>query len=107
MQTGLPEFRMDACVDGRIARIAVFGEVDAATAPELAECLRELTGAGSDEVVVDLTGLDFIDSAGLSVLVGAQMQMRDAGTQLVIASPPPPTRRIFDTSGLAGVLAIR
>jgi len=55
-------------VDGPIARIAVFGEVDVATAPELAECLREFTGAGSDEVVVDLTGLDFIDSAGLSWL---------------------------------------
>lgn len=107
MHTDLPQFRIDACVDGPITSVALFGEVDAATAPELAECLYELTGAGFDEVVVDLTGLEFIDSAGLSVLVGAHKQMRDAGTQLVIASPPPPTRRIFDISGLAGVLTIR
>ncbi len=107
MHTGLPEFRIDACVDGPITRVAVFGEVDAGTAPELAECLHELIGTGPDEVVVDLAGLEFIDSAGLSVLAGAHKQMRDAGTQLVVTSPPPPARRILDISGLAAVLTIR
>ncbi|MBW3557532.1 MAG: STAS domain-containing protein [Actinobacteria bacterium] len=89
-----------------MARLAVFGDVDAVSAPELEARLSHALDTGCDEVVLDLSGLRFIDSSGLSVLVGVHKQLRDAGRELVIASPPPAARRIFDISGLDRVLTI-
>lgn len=107
MQTGVPDFRVEARAAGSVVRLAVFGDVDAASAPELETCLSQAADAGCAEVELDFSGLEFIDSSGLSVLVMAHKQLRDSGIQLVIASPPPPARRIFDISGLDQVLIIR
>lgn len=107
MQTGVPDFRVEARAAGAVVRLAVFGEVDAVSAPELEARLAEAADAGCTELELDFAGLEFIDSSGLSVLVAAHKQLRDSGIQLVIASPPPPTRRIFDISGLDQVLTIR
>ncbi len=107
MQTGVPDFRIEACVAGAVARLAVYGEVDAASAPELEARLAEAAEAGCTEVELDFSRLEFIDSSGLSVLVGAHQQLRNSGIQLVIASSPPAARRIFDISGLNRVLTIR
>ncbi len=107
METGVPDFRIEARATGAVMRVAVFGEVDAVSAPELEACLAEAAGAGCAELELDFSGLGFIDSSGLSVLAAAHKQLRESGIQLVIASPPPPARRIFDISGLDQVLTIR
>lgn len=107
MQKGVPDFRIETRAAGAVVRVAVFGEVDAASAPELEACLAAAAGAGCAELELDFSGLGFIDSSGLSVLVAAHKQLRESGIQLVIASPPLPARRIFDISGLDQVLTIR
>ena len=50
--------------------LAVKGEVDVYTAPRLREKLVELVSQGKHQIVVDLEGVDFLDSTGLGVLVG-------------------------------------
>lgn len=107
MQTDVPDFRIEARAAGAVVRLAVFGEVDAVSVPQLESSLSEAADAGCAEVVLDFTGLEFIDSSGLSVLVSAHKQLRDSGIELVISSLPPPARRIFDISGLDQVLTIR
>lgn len=107
MQTGVPDFRVEARASGAVVRLAVFGEVDAVSAPELEACLAEAVDGGCTELELDFAGIEFIDSSGLSVLVAAHKQLRDSGIRLVIASPAPPARRIFDISGLDQVLTIR
>lgn len=57
-------------VAGR-AVIRVGGDVDIDTAPSLRYAVRELLGEGRRDLVVDVSGVDFIDSTGLGVLVGA------------------------------------
>jgi len=91
--------------DGAV-RLAVVGELDAATAPELAEALRGLTAGSESQIVLDFAGLEFIDSAGLSVLVAAHGQLKDEGRQLVIDAARPAARRLFAISGLERVLTI-
>jgi anti-sigma B factor antagonist len=100
------EFRIEASFDGPVARLAVFGEIDAATAPSLEERLAGV-GEGHREVIIDFRGVEFIDSAGLTVLVAAHTRLRTIGAELVIEAPPAKARRIFDISGLDRVLTIR
>jgi anti-sigma B factor antagonist len=56
--------------------VEVGGEVDVASAPQLRDCLRQMIDAGSRQLVVDLRQVDFMDSVGLSVLVGALRRLR-------------------------------
>ena len=51
--------------------LSVKGEVDLYTAPRLKERLAELTGKGRTNLAVDLQGVEFMDSTGLGVLIGA------------------------------------
>ena len=51
--------------------LAVSGEVDVATVPRLREQLHGLVAQGSNKIIVNLDGVDFLDSTGLGVLVGS------------------------------------
>ena len=59
--------------------IAVRGEIDAYTSPRLREELRRLIDDGARRLVVDLQGVEFMDSTGLGVLVSALKRVKEAG----------------------------
>jgi anti-sigma B factor antagonist len=80
------------------------GDLDAYTAPELRSRLRGATEAGARILVVDLSAVTFIDSAGLGALVGAHRRMREGGGVLRIVQPPPLVGRAFELTGLNEVL---
>ena len=56
--------------------VAVSGEVDSATAPELEETLQSLIASGKKNLVLNLKDVSFMSSAGLKALIGAQMKVR-------------------------------
>ena len=91
------------------SRVAVFGEVDAATAPQLEEALLASSPRPGDgaELVVDCRGLAFIDSSGLNVFVASARRLEAHGGRLVLESPSPSTRRLFEISGIDQVVTIR
>jgi anti-sigma B factor antagonist len=85
--------------------IAVRGEVDVATAPILRRALAEADARGRRDlmggpVVVDLSGVTFIDASGLSVLVGAARWARGEGRMLVLRDPSPATMRVLEITRL-------
>ena len=92
-------------VEGR-AVVAVAGELDLATAPQLRERLALLSEAGKNQVTLDLTHLDFIDSTGLSVLVMVFNRAQAAEGSMVIRNPSMSVMRIFEITGLASVFTI-
>jgi anti-anti-sigma factor len=95
-------------IDGPTAVVRVEGELDASTAALLDDALRRIAGAdgATERVVIDSRGLAFIDSSGLSVLVAAHKRLKKDGSELVVAAPSAPVRRLFDIAGLDRVLTI-
>jgi len=89
--------------DGR-AHIAVRGELDLATAPELEAAV--LARVDDADLVVDLRELVFMDSSGVRVLVLGHTRARDAGRRFAIVVPPEGSAvaRILQVSGLDGEL---
>jgi anti-sigma B factor antagonist len=87
-------------IDGR-AHVTLRGELDLATAPELEDVLTERIDQ-SQEVVVDLRSLEFMDSSGIRVLVAAHARAGRTGTRVFIVRPAPDSAvgKIVDVSGL-------
>jgi anti-anti-sigma factor len=70
--------------------LAVKGEVDVYTAPRLREKLVELVSQGKHQIVVDLEGVDFLDSTGLGVLVGGLKRLRSHDGDLTLVPSEDP-----------------
>jgi anti-sigma B factor antagonist len=101
MATPPEEFSISVAeVDGR-AQLILRGELDLATAPELEQLLIERIDA-SEDVVVDLRGLEFMDSSGIRVLVAAHTRAGRTGTRVLIVRPEPDSAvaKIVEVAGL-------
>jgi anti-sigma B factor antagonist len=86
--------------------IAVSGEIDVATAPQLRECLHRVIAEGESTIVLDLLGVTFLDSTALGVLVGALKRCREVGGDLHLVVADPRIVKIFEITGLTSVFTI-
>jgi len=86
--------------------VAVAGELDVATAPSLREELYRVIDRGVTKICVDLADMDFIDSTGLGVLVGALKRVKERDGTLELRSLPPSARRVFEITGLTQAFTI-
>jgi anti-anti-sigma factor len=87
-------------VDHRLVVVLTLrGELDLATVPLLEQQVDRVP-RGRGVVVIDLSGLRFIDSSGLQVLVRAERQLRASGGQLVLVHGPRAVRRAFELTSL-------
>ena len=75
--------------------VALTGEVDLYTAPELKAALLRLVAEGPSRIVVDLSGATFVDSTTLGVLLGAVKRLRLIGGELVLVCADLNIRRIL------------
>ena len=95
----------DALGDGRHV-VAVRGEIDLFTAPELKKTLQEAIENGAARVVVDLTETTFLDSTALGVLIGAVKRLRSRDGQLVIVNTDTNIAKTFEITGLDQIFTI-
>jgi len=84
--------------------ITVSGELDYHTAPRLRAGLDEVRLDEGVSLVVDISGLTYCDSSGISVLVGAYHHARAAGAVLALAGLNPDIARVFGVIGLDQVV---
>lgn len=90
--------------DGSKLAIAVEGRLDTTTAPELEASLKEDID-GVTDLVIDLTNLEYISSAGLRVLLAAQKIMMKQG-KMVVTNPNDVISEIFEVTGFRDILTI-
>jgi anti-sigma B factor antagonist len=86
--------------------IEVSGEIDVYTAPKLRETLINLVEAGSYQLIVDMEGVEFLDSTGLGVLVGGLKRVRAQDGWIDLVCTQNRILRIFKITGLNKVFSI-
>ncbi|GIH12410.1 STAS domain-containing protein [Rugosimonospora africana] len=84
----------------------VAGEIDVYTAPQLRERLIALVEGGARHVIVNLDRVEFLDSTGLGVLVGALKRLRGVGGELFLACGQERLLKIFRITGLDRVFTM-
>ncbi len=85
--------------------LALSGELDVVSAPELEQHLNDALAEPQAHVTLDLSELEFVDSAGVSVLIKAKQDAESNGRTLVLARPTEQVQRVFALVGLADWLA--
>ena len=86
---------------GAAAVVAVSGELDLASGPELEAELDQLSGPDIQLVVIDLRNLDFMDSTGLSILVRAHQRLAGEGAEMGLVKGSQQVQRLLDLTGVA------
>ena len=83
----------------RAVHLEPVGELDLASAPTLQTHAAELVERGFDQLVIDLSGLAFIDVAGVRLLLTLYDHARRDGWRLSIIPGPSPVQRVFAVTG--------
>ncbi len=86
--------------------VSVSGEIDVYTAPTLRDQITELVGQGRHHLIIDMGGVEFLDSTGLGVLVGGLKKVRANGGSLRLICHQDRLLKIFRITGLAKVFVI-
>ena len=83
-----------------LVRVSLRGELDLSTADKVEDELRRVEEATDSLLVLDLSGLTFLDSTGLRVMVTADQRARKAGRGLAIVKGPETVHRVFTITKL-------
>ena len=86
--------------------VAAGGELDLYTSEGLRDRLGDVVELGGRRVLVDLTGVSFMDSTALGVLVNTARALRSSGGRLVLVADDPRVTRVIEITGLGSVFCI-
>jgi anti-sigma B factor antagonist len=100
------DLRLETSDHDGITVLSAHGEIDVATAPQLRQQIVELASASSAPLVIDLEGVDFLDSTGLGVLVSGLKRFRTLGSDVLLVATRPRILKVFEITGLTQVFSI-
>ncbi len=90
----------------RVTLIEISGRVDSANADQLGDALNAQIDAGRHHLVLDLSRLDYISSAGLRELVSALKKVKANNGDLRLATPSPRVREVLTLAGLDAIFQV-
>lgn len=96
--------RVDVAHHGPAVRLTVTGEIDSSSAPELAGHLDDVFDGTVNQLVIDLCGLTFLDSAGLCVLATAHRRASERNISLRVLAATRAVVRPLQITGLWNLL---
>jgi len=82
------------------------GRVDSTTSPRLEEYLTALAGAGEARIVVDFSGVDYISSAGLRVMLSLAKRAKDQKGRVALFALGDSVRQVFELAGFLSLFAV-
>lgn len=89
-----------------VAVIALAGEVDVYTSPRVKQEIVDLLNAGTRKLVLDLCGVEYLDSTGLGVMIGGLKRAREKDGDLTLVCDNIRILRIFEITGLTKIFDI-
>lgn len=102
-----PAVELTRTDDAAAVVIAVAGDLDIATADQLfREAHEVLRGSAPAQLVLDLSGVSFLDSSGIGTLVELRNVATDTGGTLTLRRPSERTRRLLEITALDSVFTI-
>lgn len=91
---------------GQISVVSIAGSIDALTADQIIGCVDEQINSGEKYLVLDLSEVQFMSSAGLRVILGALKETRKQGGNLYLAGAQAGVERVLKMSGFSKILKI-
>jgi anti-sigma B factor antagonist len=93
-------------LDGWLVVMTLSGEVDAYVAPTLRDKVEAVLEGGAQWLLLDLTTVEYIDSVGLGIMVGAAKRATARGGDLAIVCSRANVLRVFEISGTKDLLNV-
>ena len=100
------EFSVEEHNHGSAWVLAVTGELDLRTSPELEERLERVWASGADLVILDLRRIEFMDSTGLRVLLGAHQRAQENGRRFALVRGADQVQRVLTLTGVRDLLTV-
>jgi anti-anti-sigma factor len=101
----LGELDVQVSDDGESTAVTVAGEIDLATSTRLNRELDAVLDGEPRRLRIDLSGVPFMDTTGVAVLLKARRRALEQGCRFSVSSASPALTRLFEITGLAGLLA--
>jgi len=99
------EFAQDKAGDVVIVKLA--GRLDSSAAQSAEESFVQVLGGGASRLAVDMSGLEYISSAGLRVLLVVAKKVQQANGKMALFGLLPNVREVFSVSGFDKIFAIQ
>jgi anti-sigma B factor antagonist len=90
-----------------VVLLTIRGFLDAHTFEELEKTINDLFDGGSYKLAVDLSGLDYISSAGAGVFIGAIGTSQENNGNIILMKPSPNVKEVFDLLGLSQIFTFK
>ena len=100
------EFSVEERKQGSAAVLAVSGELDLRTSPQLEERLDRVWASGAELVILDLRMIEFMDSTGLRVLLGAHQRAQETGRRFALVRGADQVERVLTLTGVRELLTV-
>ena len=102
-----PNMEIDHKVENGIINIAIKGRLDAATSPTAEETIQQAIAGDENRLLFDLSGLEYLSSGGLRVILGAAKEMRRREGKIALCSLNSYVNEIFEISGFSAMIPIK
>jgi anti-sigma B factor antagonist len=99
-------FAVHTHISEHVITLALSGELDLVSSPALERAMEDQAQSDADLVVVDLRGVEFMDSTGLHTVLRIQQAGHEVGRRFALIRGPDHVQRLFELTGLAETLTI-
>jgi stage II sporulation protein AA (anti-sigma F factor antagonist) len=97
-------FDLQSETEGSSALLTIRGDLDLQVIQRVVDALTPIESTEPDLLIIDLSGVTFMDSSGMGVIAAAHARAVEAGRRFFIVNPPPGVRDAFEVSGLDKVI---